>query len=73
MLGRVMSLVILAMLGVTPISTALAGAIVGLGASTLFVACGAVMLGVTVVAALFRHAWSLAGLEDNASAAPAVV
>jgi MFS family permease len=65
MLGRVMSLVMLAMLGVTPISTALAGAVVGLGASALFVGCGAGMLVVTVVAASCRRSWSLAALEGG--------
>jgi len=66
MLGRVMSLVILAMLGVTPVSTALAGAVIGLGAAALFVGCGMGMLVVTVVAAVCRESWSLAGLERGA-------
>jgi len=65
MLGRVMSLVILAMLGVTPISTALAGAVIGLGAPALFVGCGAGMLVVTVTAAWYRRSWSLAALEKG--------
>jgi MFS family permease len=64
MLGRLMSLVILAMLGVTPISTALAGAVIGLGAPALFLGCGVGMLVVTAIAATFRHSWSLAGLEQ---------
>jgi len=63
MLGRVMSLVMLAMLGVTPISTALAGAIVGLGPVVLFVGCGAGMLLVTVVAAVRRRSWSIDAFE----------
>jgi len=63
MLGRVMSLVMLAMLGVTPISTALAGAIVGLGPVVLFVGCGAGMLFVTVVAAVRRRSWSIDAFE----------
>jgi len=71
MLGRVMSLVILAMLGVTPLSTALAGAVVGFGAPALFVGCGLGMLAVTAVAAAYRHSWSLDGLENGAVAAPA--
>ena len=63
MLGRVMSLVMLAMLGVTPISTALAGAIIGLGPVVLFVGCGAGMLLVTVVAAVRRRSWSIDAFE----------
>ena len=63
MLGRLMSLVTLAMLGVTPISTALSGVIVGLGPAVLFVGCGAGMLAVTAFAAAGRRSWSLAALE----------
>ena len=63
MLGRLMSLVMLAMLGVTPISTALSGVVVGLGPAVLFVGCGAGMLAVTAFAAAGRHSWSLAALE----------
>jgi len=59
MLGRVMSLVMLAMLGVTPLSQAAAGAIVKLGPTALFVGCGTAMLGVTAVAAACRRSWSL--------------
>ena len=66
MLGRLMSLVMLAMLGVTPISTALSGVVVGWGPPVLFVGCGAGMLGVTAVAAARRHSWSLAALEAGA-------
>ena len=67
MLGRLMSLVILAMLGLTPVSTALAGAVIGLGAPALFLGCGVGMLVVTAVAATYRHSWSLAGLERGGS------
>jgi hypothetical protein len=63
MLGRLMSLVILAMLGVTPVSAALDGAVIGLGAPALFLGCGIGMLVVTAIAATCRHSWSLAGLE----------
>jgi len=69
MLGRVMSLVMLAMLGVTPISTALSGAVLSLGPDVLFVACGAGMLAITVCAATCRRSWSLAALEAGAPAA----
>jgi len=68
MLGRVMSLVMLAMLGVTPISTAVSGAVLTLGPTVLFVACGAGMLAITVVAATCRHSWSLAALEAGTPA-----
>ena len=63
MLGRVMSLVMLAMLGVTPISTAVSGAVLSLGTTVLFVACGAGMLAVAALAATCRNSWSLAALE----------
>jgi len=61
-----MSLVMLAMLGVTPISTAVSGAVLSLGPDVLFVACGAGMLAVTVLAAVCRQSWSLAALEAGA-------
>ena len=48
MLGRVMSLLMLAMLGVQPISTAVSGAVIGLGADVLFVGCGAGVLAIAV-------------------------
>ena len=66
MLGRVMSLVMLAMLGVTPISTAVSGAVLSLGPDVLFVACGAGMLAITACAAACRHSWSLAALAAGA-------
>jgi hypothetical protein len=69
MLGRLMSLVMLAMIGVTPISTALSGAVLSLGPTVLFVACGAGMLAVTAFAAAGRHSWSLAALEAGATPA----
>jgi MFS family permease len=63
MLGRVMSLVMLAMLGLMPASTALAGAIVKLGPTALFAGAGAGLLLVTAVAAAGRRGWSLDALE----------
>ncbi len=69
MLGRVMSLVMLAMLGVQPVSTAVSGAVIGLGADVLFVGCGAGVLIVAVVAWAFRRSWSLEALEDGGPAA----
>jgi hypothetical protein len=74
MLGRVMSLVMLAMMGVTPLSTALAGAIIGFGPEVLFVGCGAGMLLVTVVAAARWRSWSIDAFEagETSRAAEAV-
>jgi MFS family permease len=69
MLGRVMSLVMLAMLGVTPLSTALSGAIIALGPAVLFVGAGAGMLLVTVVAAARRRSWSIDAFEAGSSLA----
>ncbi len=66
MLGRVMSLVMLAMLGVTPLSQVVAGAVVKLGPVVLFVGCGAGMLAVAAVAAVCRRSWSLDALESPA-------
>lgn len=63
MLGRVMSLVMLAMLGLMPVSTALAGAIIKLGPTALFAGAGAGLLLVTAVAATGRRGWSLEALE----------
>jgi len=73
MLGRVMSLVMLAMLGVTPISTAVSGAVLSLGPDVLFVACGAGMLAITAFAAACRRSWSLAALEAGALPAAGVL
>ena len=65
MLGRVMSLVMLAMLGLMPVSTALAGAIIKLGPTALFAGAGAGLLLVTAVAAAGRRGWSLDALEAS--------
>jgi len=70
MLGRVMSLVMLAMLGVQPVSTAVSGAVMGLGAGVLFVGCGAGVLVVAAVAWLFRRSWSLEALEAGGPGGP---
>jgi MFS family permease len=65
MLGRIMSLVMLAVMGVQPASTAVAGAVIGLGAEALFVGCGAGVLVVAIVAWVFRRSWSLEALEAD--------
>jgi MFS family permease len=67
MLGRVMSLVMLAMLGVTPVSQAASGALVKLGPEVLFVGCGAGMLAVAAVAAVCRRSWSLDAFEAGST------
>jgi MFS family permease len=51
MLGRVMSLVMLASLGLAPISYALAGALVDLHATLVFAVAGAIVLTATVLSA----------------------
>jgi MFS family permease len=52
MLGRVMSLVMLASLGLAPVSFAIAGALVDLHATILFAAAGAIVLGATGLSAV---------------------
>ncbi len=52
MLGRVMSLVMLASLGLAPLSYAIAGALADLHATIMFVAAGAIVL----IAAVFASA-----------------
>ncbi len=63
MLGRVMSLVMLAMLDLMPVSTALSGAIIKLGPTALFAGAGAGLLLVTAIAAAGHRGWSLDALE----------
>ncbi len=55
MLGRVMSLVMLASLGLAPLSFAIAGALVDLHATLLFAAAGAIVLIATGVSAANRR------------------
>ncbi len=54
MLGRVMSLVMFASLGMAPLSFAIAGALVDLHATLLFAAAGAIVLAATVFSASNR-------------------
>ena len=51
MMGRVMSLVMFAAVGLNPVSTALAGALIGLGATALLVCAGCLMTMFTLSAA----------------------
>ena len=69
MLGRVMSLVMLAMMGVTPLSQVAAGLVIKLGPEVLFVGCGAGMLAVAAVAAACRRSWSLDAFESGSALA----
>jgi MFS family permease len=55
MLGRVMSLVMLASLGLAPLSFAIAGALVDLHATLLFAAAGAIVLVATGISAANRR------------------
>lgn len=52
MLGRMMSLVMFASLGLNPVSTALAGALIGLNATALFVAAGSLMTAIVLLTSL---------------------
>jgi MFS family permease len=65
MLGRVMSMVMLAMLGVQPLSTAVAGVVISRSAHVLFVGCGTGVLVVAGIAWAFRRSWSLEALETE--------
>jgi MFS family permease len=68
MLGRVMSLLVLAMVGLVPVSQALAGFVIKLGPGVLFGAAGAMLAGVAVVAGVRHRSWSLDGLEGPVAA-----
>jgi hypothetical protein len=52
MLGRVMSLAMLMGFGITPLSLALAGLLLDVNATALFVGSGLLVIGVTAAAAL---------------------
>ena len=65
MLGRFMSLVMLAMLGVTPLSQAVAGVVVKAGPEALFFGAGAAMTLLGVFAGLRRKSWSLDRFADS--------
>jgi uncharacterized membrane protein len=54
MLGRVMSLIMFASIGVNPIAMALAGVVVGVGVVPLFIGCGAALTVGTLASLLSR-------------------
>ena len=69
LLGRVMSLIMLAMFGLAPISQALAGALVKVSVPTLFLVAGAGMALTGVLAFTQRNLWQFPSLEEDATAA----
>jgi hypothetical protein len=66
MTGRIMSLVMLAAVGLNPISTALAGALIGLNATALLVGAGSLMTAFTLYAA-FSPAIREVGMGNESS------
>jgi MFS family permease len=72
MLGRVMSLLMLAMIGLVPLSQAAAGAVIRLGPSALFVPAGAALAVVGLWAAVRHRSWSLDLFEAPAPAVSAI-
>lgn len=59
MLGRVMGLLVLAMVGLVPVSQAVAGLVIRFGAAALFVPAGAALAAVGIFAAVRYRSWSL--------------
>ena len=59
MLGRLMSLVMFAGVGLVPISQALSGALMKVSIEGVFVGCGALILVIAVVASLFKEVRTL--------------
>ena len=69
-LGRVMSLIMLAIVGLMPISQAVAGAVVRLSPTVLFVGAGAGFVGLALLAFAKRSMWTLEHDRDTATPAP---
>jgi MFS family permease len=67
MLGRVMSLVMLAMVGLAPLSQAVTGAALKLGAVPVFASAGAGIAALGLAAAVRRRDWSLEAFEAGAA------
>ncbi len=67
MVGRVMALVMLAMVGLQPISQAIAGAIVKWSVTDLFLVTGACMLIPGAVVVANRERWDFSVIEDESS------
>jgi len=60
-LGRVMSLIVLAMVGLMPVSQALAGLVIRASPTALFLSAGAGFAGIAVMALVKRSMWTVAG------------
>lgn len=60
-LGRVMSLVVLSMVGLVPVSQALAGVVVGLSPAALFLGAGAGFAALAAIAFVKRSVWTVEG------------
>ncbi len=70
MLGRMMSLLMFALVGLNPVSTALSGALAKLDATLLFAGAGSLLVVITLVSLLSPTLRAM-GIEANAAAAPA--
>jgi uncharacterized protein (DUF58 family) len=71
MLGRVMSLIMLAIVGLAPISQAISGAVIRISPQVLFGAAGIGFVLVAVWTATQRDVWTLGGEETASTAAVA--
>ena len=71
MLGRMMSVLMFAVMGMAPLSSAIAGALIQWSASFVLVGAGLGMVGVVAVAALSPSVWRLGEEEAAAEAQPA--
>jgi MFS family permease len=71
-MGRVMSLIVLAVVGLAPISQAIAGVVVKLSPEALFGGAGLGFLGVAAYATVVRSAWVLEDAEAPGQAAEAL-
>ncbi|MCL5734632.1 MAG: MFS transporter [Actinobacteria bacterium] len=73
MLGRTMSVLMFAVVGLSPVSSTIAGALIQWSASAVMIGAGVLMVGVVSVAALSPSVWRLGDQENEApAAAPAL-
>lgn len=70
MLGRMMSLLMFAVVGLTPVSTAAAGALIQVSATTVLIGAGILMVLVVGVGALSPSVWRLGDDVTRAEAQP---
>jgi MFS family permease len=73
MLGRVMSLMMLSMVGLVPVSQAVAGVAVKAGPVVLFGGAGAILMATAIAAAAGRRSWSLETLAASGAGGEAGV